>query len=474
MSLARLWAALAILLPVLGAFIANLSSVDLAYHLRAGEEILGGAGIPARDTFTFTAAGQPWLDQQWAAQVLLAAVYEVGGWTGLVVLRAALVGALFGLLFLACRLRGADLRRAAWLTLAAFVVSAVALALRPQLFGMVLLALTLVIVAGRRRWPRAIWLAVPIVAVWANLHGSFFLGPVVVGLAWLDDIHDRRPEAGRTLAAAVLAALAALLNPFGPAVWGYALGLSTNSLVTARITEWQPTSLRTVPGMLFFGSALAVAVLLARRASATTWPTLAWLGVFFAIGAFAIRGVAWWPFGAAVAVAPLLARPEPVPPARRSIVLERVNVGIVAAIVFACIALLPAWRPIDPGLGAPNGVVGHAPPGITAALRDLARPGDRLVNPQPWGSWFEFAVPDVPVAIDSRIEVFPADVWSDYETVTGGRDGWQEVLDRWAVTIVVVPADDDAFAGRLLEAGWRSVHDDEDGTVFVAGSRSAA
>lgn len=472
MSLARLWASLAVLLPILGAFIANLSSVDLAYHLRAGAEIIGGAGIPAHDTFTFTAAGQPWLDQQWAAQVLLAAVYEVSGWTGLVVLRAALVGALFGLLFLACRLRGADLRRAAWLTLAAFVIAAVALALRPQLFGMVLLALTLVVVAGRRRWPRAIWLAVPIVAVWANLHGSFFLGPVVVGLAWLEDILDRRPEAGRTLAAAVLAALAAFLNPFGAAVWGYALGLSTNSLVTARITEWQPTSMRTVPGMLFFGSALAVAVLLARRASATTWPTLAWLGVFFAIGAFAIRGVAWWPLGAAVAVAPLLARPELAPPARRSILLERVNVGIVATIVLACVALLPAWRPIDPALGAPDGVVGHAPPGITAALRDAARPGDRLFNPQPWGSWFEFALPDVQVAIDSRIEVFPADVWSDYETVTGGADGWQEVLDRWSVTIVVVPADDDAFAGRLLEAGWRSIHDDEDGTVFVADSRS--
>ena len=72
------------------------------------------------------------------------------GWTGLVILRAALVGLLFGLLFLACRLRGADIRRAAWLTLAAFLISAVALALRPQLFGMVLLAATLV---HRRRPP---------------------------------------------------------------------------------------------------------------------------------------------------------------------------------------------------------------------------------------------------------------------------------------------------------------------------------
>ncbi len=473
MSLARLWAALAILLPILGAFIANLSSVDLAYHLRAGTEFLDGAGIPAHDTFTFTAAGEPWLDQQWGAQVILATVFRLAGWTGLVVLRAALVGVLFGLVFAACRLRGADLRRAAWLTLAAFVVSAVALALRPQLFGMVLLALTLVVVAGRRRWPRAIWLVAPIVAIWANVHGSFFLGPAVIGLAWLEDVHDRQPGARRTLAAAVVAALAALVNPFGPAVWGYALGLSTNSFVTARITEWQPTSLRTVPGMLFFGSALAVVVLLARRASAVSWPTLAWLGVFFAIGAYAIRGVAWWPLGAAVAVAALVARPEPAGPVRVARGMQRANAAIVAVLVLACVALLPVWRPIDPDLGAPAGVVGQAPPGVTTALRGIAGPGDRVFNPQPWGSWFEFALPGLPVAIDSRIEVFPAAVWDEYETVTAGAEGWQEVLDRWAVTIVVVPATDTAFAERLRVAGWRAAFEDKDGLVFVAPRRAS-
>ena len=96
MSFARLWAVLAILLPALAALIANLSSVDLAYHLRAGGDILGGAGIPRADAWTFTALGQPWLDQQWGAQVILAAVYRLAGWTGLVLLRALLVGLLFG------------------------------------------------------------------------------------------------------------------------------------------------------------------------------------------------------------------------------------------------------------------------------------------------------------------------------------------------------------------------------------------
>jgi len=469
-SFPRLWAVLAILLPILAALIANLSSVDLTYHLRAGAQILDGGGIPRTDTWTYTAAGQPWLDQQWAAQAILAAVYRLAGWTGLVVLRVALIGLLFGLVFLVCRLRGADLRRAAWLTLAAFVVSAVALALRPQLFGMVLLAATLVLVAGRRRWPRLLWLVPVIVVAWANLHGSFFLGPVVVGLAWLEDLHDRVPGSSRTLAVALVAAAAALLNPFGLEVWSYAAGLSTNPEVTARISEWQPTSLRIVPGMLFFGSALAVAILLARRPGAVSWPTLAWLAVFFVIGAYAIRGVAWWPLGAAYAVAGLVARSDAEAAVRTARGPARINALIVGVLIVAGLVLLPVWRPIDPGLRAPVGVVGHAPPGVTAALRDIARPGDRLFNPQPWGSWFEFALPDVLVAIDSRIEVFPPDVWDDYGDVTGGTVGWESILDRWGVTIVVAPADDDGFIERLRGAGWDEAFADEDGVVFLRGS----
>src|SRR2546423_10977844 len=126
MTFGALWLFLAVALPVLGALLANLSSVDLAYHLRAGGMILDTGAIPTHDTFTFTAAGTPWLDQQWGAQVILAAVYRLAGWTGLVVLRAALVGVLFATVLATSRRAGLNARLAAWLTLAGFVVMAVA------------------------------------------------------------------------------------------------------------------------------------------------------------------------------------------------------------------------------------------------------------------------------------------------------------------------------------------------------------
>ncbi len=485
MSLPRLWAFLAVVLPTLGALIASLQSVDLAYQLRAGAEILATRAVPAVDSWTFTAAGLPWTDQQWGAQVLFSAVFQLGGWTGLVLLRAFLVAVIFGCLFEIGRRRGLGMRRAAWLTLAAFVLSAVALALRPQLIGMALFAIVLLLVADRRAHPGRLW-AVPIVVLaWANVHGSFFLGPAVLGLAWLEDLHDRVDRPHRALLVAAVAAAAAGLTPFGPAVWGYAVGLSTNPQVTRRITEWQPTSLGDVPGMLFFASGLGVALLLAGRRRVARWPTLLWLGIFFVIGAYAARGVAWWSLAAVVPVSGVMAarresEPVRVEPARPELVptepegtrsMRRLNVAVAILLVAAGVGVLPLWRSLDPGLGAPEGVVSSAPPGITAALRGLARPGDRLFNPQTWGSWLEFAVPDLQLAIDSRIELFPVAVWSAVDLIETGDKGWDRQLAAWGVTLSVVRAADAGLAARLAAAGWTRGYSDADGSIFRAPGR---
>jgi hypothetical protein len=472
----RLWAYLAIALPVLATLISSLSTVDLAYHLRAGAMTLDTGMIPTSDSFTFTAPGAAWLNQQWLSQVVLAAVYRVGGWTGLVVLRAALVIVLTACLFLACRRQGVNLRVAAWLTLGAFIVASVAFTLRPQLFGMALFAATLLIVVARRSHPRLLWLVPPLVVLWANLHGSFVLAPLVLGLAWLEDLHDRSPVAWQTLLVGLISLPAALVNPFGLGIWSYAAGLSTNSFITRQIVEWQPTTLRTAPGLVFFGSVLAVMAILLRRPRRVSWPVLAWLAAFLLIGAYAIRGVAWWPIAAVIALAGLLgdepnAAEEPNTGSPR-----RANVIVAAGIALAGIALLPLWRPLDAGTGAPSAVLAHAPSGVTAQLRSIVRPGDRIFQPQPWGSWFEFAFPEASVAVDSRIEMFPPMVWDEYDEVINGGSRANELLDSWQVTIATARPDGDGGLIGVLDANraWVKVFGDQEGVVYVRSQRASS
>jgi hypothetical protein len=465
-SLTRLWLFLAVALPVLASIVASMSTVDLAYQLRAGAEILDDLAIPTVDTWTFTAAGRPWVDQQWGAQIILSLAERGGSWTGLVLLRASLTGIIFGCLALIARRHGLSARSVALLVLAALVVAAPAMALRPQLLGMACFAVVLVLIDGRRSHPRALWLVPVVVAVWANLHGSFFLGPVALGLTLLADVHDRDAGRHRTLLVAGISLISTCLTPFGPWVWAYAFGLSANPEVTARITEWQPTVIRDVTGAIFFASVAGVVTLLARRGARTSWPTLAWLAVFLVIGLWAQRGIAWWPLAAVVAVAPLLGSFQPMRAAEEPTRLRQLNGLLAAGLALIGIALLPMWRPLEPGTGAPAGVLDHAPAGITAELRGRIAPGDRILNPQVWGSWFEYAVPAAQYAVDSRIELFAAETWEQYAALNNGSAGWQAALHDWDPDVIVVLSDMTSMAERLEKSGWTRSFTDTDGIIL--------
>lgn len=525
-TLPQLWAFLAVTLPTLGALVAPMPAVDLAYQLRAGGQMLDGFGIPTSDTWTFTIAGQPWADQHWWAQLALAAVYRATGWDGLAVLRAALVAAIFGLLFLVMRRRAPRLsaRASSLLVLAALLVASPALALRPQLFAMVLFVATLLVLADRANHPRRVWV-IPIFALlWANLHGTFPLVIVLAGLAWLADMSVSGATSATfswrrltMLGVTVVAALATLANPLGLDVWTYVVRLSTNPTIAARISEWRPPGLTDAPGLLFWGSVVGVVALLAilarqRRArrlpAMLPWPALLTLLVFAALGAVTGRGLAWWPLAAvfvlagfiqprAIPVAILATPAIPPAPARPTSPASDAPTGITnrnhdsppprgspvnglvaGVLMVAGIALLPFWRPVGPA-GVPTGLLSYAPQGIAEHLgADVLRcttsgsnpPGsERVWHPQTWGSWLEFAVPCDTFTVDSRIELYPASVWMDYDTVENVQPGWQEVLARWGVQVIVTDARTDTVLDRALgaETSWGRIYRDDDGSIWV-------
>jgi hypothetical protein len=128
--------------------------------------------------------------------------------------------------------------------------------------------------------------------------------------------------------------------------------------------------------------------------------------------------------------------------------------------------VVPFYRPSDPLYG-PEGVVQHAPRGVTEALAATAGPDDRLYAAQRWGSWLEFALPGVPVMVDTRIELFESDVWKDYLDIAGGRADWSEILERWGVTLVALETlNDDLIPFIEADAAWELLHEDDKGVVY--------
>jgi hypothetical protein len=466
LTLAGVWAIAAVLLPT-ALIQGKIGSIDLAYHLRAGDLMLRTHHLLRTDPFAFTVAGLPWTDQQWGAQIILGGVFRAFGWGGLALLQTITAVAIFFFVYRACRARGAAPRMAAWVTLGAALVASFGLTLRPQLIAALLFSASLWLIAERRVHPRRLWVVPVLVAVWANIHGTFFLGSLLLLLAALEDRLDRNPLAKRTFLIALVALAATLVNPFGPGVWGYLISLSTNSNITDAISEWQAASFRNPSDVVFFASVVIVFVLLMRRGRQISWSTVLTVVVFFIVGVTARRSEMWW----ALAVAPALAGSMVGPSRRRAEVRElpSVNVVIAAVIVMAVFVTFP-WSLIGADRTYPGSRVFLSLPGITSTLEREARPGDRIFNSQKFGSWLEFAVSTNPVFIDSVIEVYPDRIWRQYHDISNGREGWDDLLRRWDVRFLVL---DPTRAESLIplvrkSPDWRLVHQDHDGLVFAS------
>lgn len=484
-DLSVLWAGIAVLVPALLVSVAPISTVDLAYGIRAGALVLDGAGIPRVDTFTFTAAGMPWVDQQWLAQVIFAAVYRAGGWPALATLWVVIVAAIQSLLWLASRAMGSDARSTGVALLLGFVVAAQGIGLRAQVMGLLCLAVLLVLVADRRRHPVRLWLAVPLLAVWANLHGSFPVGLVLLGLIAAQDV-ARRDEPRQVLVLFGAAVLATLANPFGLDAWRYVAAIGADPTIARFVVEWRHTSPFDLAGAAFYASVVAVVALVAirvRQAGSPPLATLAWLAWLAFLGVWAVRAIAWWGIGAAPVAAALLTgvlaaraaldgggqTATTAPPGGRG-GPARAQTVLVAALAILVVAIQPIWRPSPDGGGIGPRLV-DAPAGIAGAIREAstAHPGIRVFNAQRWGSWLELEVPDALLFADSRIELIPADAWSDYLVVSAGDARWQEILDSWQVDAVVVASADQPALASLIEDDirWRLAYRDDEGMVAV-------
>lgn len=467
LHLSTVWAVAAFALPLTIVLAGPMMSVDLAYVVRAGQIMSSGGGLLRTDPFLFTTLCDPWLNQQWGPELLLGGVFDGLGWLGLALLRAGVTAGVVAFVYAACRTEGAERRAAAWLTLLGAVLLLGGLQLRAQLFGLLLFAALLWIVARRHQHPNGIFLAVPLLLVWANTHGSFPFGVFVLLVAWLEDLVTARADA-RTLVAAVLGLAATVVTPFGASVWSYVVELSTNPVIRDVVDEWQSPSISTAVGVVFFSSVVLAVVVLWRNRRSLPWPVLLELAVFLALAASSTRAIFWWGLLLPLTFARL-------PWARRVGVDPRNRANWVLACTFAAVPLFAVfrWLPYvheDP----PANLVSFAPAALTSELRSILKPGEPFKNPQAWGSWFELSLPGHPLFVDSRFELMPVASLQANHRIAQAESGWERDLDALPVRVLVVNRDREPLLVDALASStvWREAYSDAEGLIFVRVDRA--
>jgi hypothetical protein len=456
---------------------------DFWHHLARGRAIVTQGALVNRDLFTYTVAGKPLQDNNWLSQLLYYGLFERGGLALVQLVNSLTLAVTIGVVVWMCRWRCPSLLIAGALGVFCFFGLWQLLIIRPQTFSLLLFVVLYAVLDGadRRRW---LLLFPPVImALWANLHGGFPIGLVLIGCFVVSAAWEGWQRNGRgvlrdgrlwavagCLAASVAATLA---NPYGGQVYLY---VRTTSIAAAgrHIDEWVPPGLDLLVGKVWVLSVLLALVLFALPRRRPTAREVILLLCFLPLACGSVRMVTWWLIVFAPIAAGLLADnlprqalegSEPEPP------------SLAAAGLFGLLLLVCAGGALSLSDRAAE-LVGRIRPmhrdedDLEAVARQLPdRAGGRIFSRFEWGEYLSWSLAPhgYTVFMDGRIEIFPDKVWADYSAVTRGRGDWEEILDTYHVDCLLL---DKTYHADLLpqverSPAWKRVFSSGKAVLFL-------
>lgn len=432
---------------------------DLAWQQWLGHYIVSHHALPsALGPEAFAAQGSPWVPQEWALSLAVAAVLGTA-WFPL--LAVAMVLVTVSVLFItanAASRMGASHAAAAICCTAVGFSMVQSVGVRAQVFGWMMLALFMFVV--RTAPGRAKWWCVAIAAAWANLHASAMLAPVLLGLYTAGIALEERAITARVRGYALLTiacAGAICLTPLGVRLPVYALTLFS-SPIRSVIDEWQPTTINSIgfaAGVLPFILAMA----LLGFAKPWRWREVLLFAAMTVLSLTAGRNI---PI-AAIVIAPLVAqRLTQALPARFEVGplnnhLERIMFAALAVSGSLLIGVMLARQPDvrKPSIPLRAVEVAAAVPGTHRLFcEDFA-----------WCSW-ALRHTNMSDFIDGRCDPFPARVWNQYTDVYEVKPRWRSILDRENIDLVLTKRTR-PLAQALALSGWRKIYTDSTYALFM-------
>jgi hypothetical protein len=347
-------------------------------------------GFPHHDTLTVWSHGQAWVDQQWLAQLGFYGLYVVGGLALVVVAHAALTGGAYLAAIAAGRRLGGSPRAVLFTLPACFwLLIFGSWQARTQSFAYLLFVAVLYLLAAdsRRPSPR-VYLVLPLLALWGNLHGSVVLGAGLVVV---------RGITRRSAPLVVGPPLALLASPYGLDLVDYYHRTLFNPAFSAMVNEWQAPTIgpTTAP---FFALVVLVAWLVGRhRRVLTGFEQLALLATALA-GLDAQRNIVWFALTALVLV-PALLTAALGPEADRPRQVLRLNAALAAG-ALAVLGIL-----VTTTLARPASYFERPFPAEAAAV--AARSDGRVLANVKYADWLLWREPGLAgrVAYDARFEL---------------------------------------------------------------------
>jgi hypothetical protein len=456
-----------------------LQDSDSFWQIKIGQWILDHHALPHTDFYSFTRFGQPWISTSWLSQVLFALSYAQWDWAGPVILTTIAI-ALSAAIFVYLLDAHLEIPRSVLFAMLALLLSLHHLLARPHILALPVMVAwvgLLMSAADRRSAPSWFWL--PLMALWANLHGGFVLGLALIGPIALEAVEHA--EAGRRISLflrwvlfGIAALVASCCTPYG---WRTLLGatniLSLGELLSV-IFEWMPANFASFTA--FEGALLGLIAIGFHRGLVLSAPRI-FLILFLTWGALThVRGIEAFAFLVPLVLAKPLGALSPLsePDERSGETLPETWPARYVTALGALMIVGAAWTSTAIYMGHHRFTFTMAQTPVAALDLLQQRKAQRIFNAYQFGGYLISR--DVPVFVDGRAELYGETFVMDFFKATEGKkpDILPRLLDEYKIDATLLVAE--APATQILDhiKGWKRLYADDIAVIHVRDDQQSA
>ena len=458
---------IALLLALVTGVALAQSDGDLLAHINLGRAILAAGSIPKESAGGFATTGPTVVFPAWGSAVIFAKAHALGGLAFIVALTAVIAGFTHGIITRVLRRHGVAPMPAVFFAMIAFALASAHWLARPHLFSMLFSVCLIVLLESERRW------SIPVIAllfaIWANLHGAWAYGLIVIA-AWAGGdllewkVGDRgarwRARTGRHVLALCVAAAATLVNPWGVQLHQTVMATLRDAGVPRVIDEYRPPGFTSIPDLAFWCIAIVSAAALLRTRRRMPYPALLVVIVTTLFAVLAGRNIAFfglvaWPLIAShLSAHTTVAQHDGARPWRLAAPAFALLLALgLAGGRIGSVQLIPAR-------------VDSARFPVTAVERmRAAGMSEPLLTTWTWSGYVPYAWPGERTWFDPL--VFTPEALGTFGRMLLARPGWRMALDTQQIGAALVPPRLPLADSLGRDAAWTRWYADSVAVVFV-------
>lgn len=441
---------------------------DLGWYIRTGAEFFSTGSIPFNNTYTYFLSGYHFLNPYSLYAITVFSMYKTLGLWGLMFLNALvmtlgfyLIGRIFP--------KAKTIVRALLFIALLLVYNQFLLGLRSQITTFIGIIAVYYVILTQRSVVKGFVLSFALFIFWANLHGGFPIGLMIIGLALLNSLFTPSKKASLYCVSVLSGGfIGSLINPFGIYLYSWTIRHFQVPL-SSMIAEWTPPSIVVI---LFISAAFFILIIIAF--SVPSKRKLFWAALLLLFSYLSVR-------------------------ANRNIVLllvtitlfitdyfynyfqkiehskkfmQLITLGIVFGTLISLYTLFTRSIPfITDNKGFCNNEFAVYPCEAVSYLKSNPLEATNVFAPYEWGGYLEWQLPQYAYFTDGRMAVWDSPLQeSPYLTnlkIMQAKEGYKDILEKYNTEALFISSGSYLDIDIQKDSSWKEVYRDETSVIYL-------